>query len=88
MVQKLSSRHILKHLFWKPSNLSLTKFLKNLKSQSGGPPQIEEWKESASHHLINICFAQLRGNLLENDARELRKQLEIRKITWPWDLRK
>ena len=41
---------------------------------------MKEGKESASHHLTYICFAQLRGNLLENCAPGLRRRLEILEI--------
>ena len=36
-------------------------------------------EESASHHLTNICLAQLRGEMAENDAREARRWPEIMK---------
>ena len=36
-------------------------------------------EESASHHLINICLAQLRGEMTENDAGEARRLSEIMK---------
>ena len=37
-------------------------------------------KESASHHLSIICFAQLRAEMSEKDAREARRSPEIMKI--------
>ena len=48
-------------------------------------PWIEEMEESASHHLFIICFAQLRAEIAENDAREARRSPEIiRNINfWP-----
>ena len=36
----------------------------------------EKMEESASHHLFSFCFAQLRAEMPENDAREARRLLE------------
>ena len=41
-------------------------------------------EESASHHLINICLAQLRGEMAENDAAEARRSPEINKNQEFW----
>ena len=40
-------------------------------------PWIEEMEESASHHVTIICFALLRAEIAENDAREARRWPEI-----------
>ena len=50
---------------WKPLDFALR------------DPWIEEMEESASHHLSIICFALLRAEIAENDAREARRWPEI-----------
>ena len=40
-------------------------------------PWEEEMEESASHHLLIICFAQLRAEMYKNDAGEARRLIEI-----------
>ena len=41
-------------------------------------------EESASHHFINICFAQLRAEMGENDVFEARRSPEIIKNLKFW----
>ena len=65
MIFKFEAQHANVMWKWKPLDFALR------------DPWIEEMEESASHHVTIICFAQLRAEIAENDAREARRWPEI-----------
>ena len=65
-----------------------TRFSENLKLQSEGPPEHQKIEESASHHVMNIAFAQLRAEDNRNDVRRRRETPQTMKIPVLWTFEK
>ena len=64
MTQKLTLTLLCKDQFLEQVKGQIPKFRKNLEIQPEGPLGNKKTEASASHHFFNICFAQLRANLL------------------------